>query len=233
MCSTFKWLLGAVVLQKVEQGTEQLNRKITWTADDLVFYSPITKPLVEKSNTGIATLSISELCHATLSTSDNTAANLLLNTMGGPAGLTLAVRGFGDRTTRLDRYEPQLNENAPNDPRDTSTPLAMMGLMQRILFGDVLTQVSKETLKDWMIANVTGKTRLRAGLPENWTAGDRTGTSEKDANNNLAFATAPAGTAPVNGPLLIVSFTNAPNPTSAKANEVHARIARVISTALI
>ncbi len=96
------------------------------------------------------------------------------------------MRGFGDRTTRLDRYEPQLNENAPNDPRDTSTPLAMMGLMQRILFGDVLTQVSKETLKDWMIANVTGKTRLRAGLPENWTAGDRTGTSEKDANNILS-----------------------------------------------
>ena len=108
MCSTFKWLLGAVVLQKAEQGTEQLNRKITWTADDLVFYSPITKPLVEKSNTRMATLSVGELCHATLSTSDNTAANLLLNTMGGPAGLTQAVRDFGDRTTRLDRYEPQL-----------------------------------------------------------------------------------------------------------------------------
>lgn len=233
MCSTFKWLLGAVVLKKVEQGTERLNRAITWAADDLVFYSPVTKPLVEKSSAGIATLSIGELCAATLRTSDNTAANLLLDTMDGPAGMTQAVRAFGDRVTRLDRYEPELNENAPNDPRDTSTPLAMMNLMQKVLFGDGLTRASQDVLKDWMIANVTGNTRLRAGLPKGWTVGDRTGTSEKNANNNLAFATPPVNETPANGPLLIVSFTNAPNPTTAAANEVHARIARVVSSSLI
>lgn len=88
-----------------------------------------------------------------------------------------------------------------------------------------------------MIANVTGMTRLRAGLPQTWTLGDRTGTSHNQANNNLAFAIPPDspanGTAPASGPLLIVSFTNPPNPTTKAANEVHARIAQVVSAALL
>ncbi len=233
MCSTFKWLLGAVVLQNVENGTEQLNRPISWTADDLISWSPITKPLVEASDSGTATLSVGELCHATLSISDNTAANLLLDTMGGPQGLTQAVRAFGDNVTRLDRYEPELNENAPDDVRDTSTPHAMLALMQTVLFGSVLSMASTAQLKEWMMANVTGNSRLRAGLPEKWTVGDRTGTSSNNANNNLAFAIAPADSIPANGPLLIVSFTNAPNPMTPEANVVHARIARLISNTLL
>ena len=56
------------------------------------------------------------------------AANLLLPMVGGPEGLTAFMRAHGDSVTRLDRNEPALNENAPDDPRDTTTPAAMAAL---------------------------------------------------------------------------------------------------------
>lgn len=233
MCSTFKWLLGAVVLFRVEHGEERLNRPIQWSASDLVTYSPVTQPPVGNSPDGRATLSVGELCRATLRTSDNTAANLLLDTMGGPSGLTGYLRRFGDPVTRLDRYETELNQNAPGDPRDTSTPYAMLGLMQRLLFGDGLTPDSQTMLRDWMIANETGATRLRAGLPRGWTVGDRTGTSNNDANNNVAFAIAPGNHERNAGPLLVVSFIDAPNPMSKRTDAVHARVAGVVAGTLL
>ncbi|MFK8031481.1 MAG: class A beta-lactamase [Gammaproteobacteria bacterium] len=231
MCSTFKWLLAATILRKVERGEESLERTLSWTAEDLIVWSLVTKPMVETSGS-IGRLSIGELCSATMRTSDNTAANLLLETVGGPAGLTQAIRKMGDRVTRLDRTEPSLNQNRSGDPRDTSTPMAMLSVMRDALYGEILQSESQGILKKWLVSNETGTTRLRAGLPTGWLVGDRSGTSSNNANNNVAFAEPPAGTPP-NGPLLIVSFTNAPNPTLKEANAVHAHIARVISDALI
>lgn len=220
MCSTFKWLLAGLVLQRVERGEEDLERRIEYTAEDLVFHSPVTQ-----NHTGPGGMTIGELCSATIRTSDNTAANLLIASLGGPDGFTERVRAAGDTVTRLDRLEPALNQNAPGDPRDTSSPLAMLGLMRLFLFGDALNDTNRRRLQDWMIAANTGLDRLRAGLPEGWIAGDKTGTSNNNANNDVAFAIPPQDAPAGPGPLLLVSFIDAPDPATPETNAIHRSVA--------
>ena len=186
MCSTFKWLLGALILQDAEAGNLQLDRRLVISSDDLVFHSPVTRQHI-----GGEGLTVQHLCATTIQTSDNTAANLLLNQIGGPEGFTRRLRALGDTVTRLDRLEPILNENAPGDPRDTTTPRAMAAHMDAFLFGSVLSSSSRDLLRSWMIEADTGLDRLRAGFPQGWTSGDKTGTSSNRANNDVAFANPP------------------------------------------
>ncbi len=220
MCSTFKSLLAALVLARVDDKKLLLSTRLAYSESDLIFWSPVTKENVSKGG-----MSIGELCKATVTTSDNTAANLLLRHIGGPAAFTADLRRFGDDTTRLDRYELELNENAPGDPRDTTTPRAMTKSLAAFTFGDVLTPTSRATLRDWLVASVTGRKRLRAGLPPTWRVGDKTGTSANDQSNDVAIAMAPQNSAGGGG-VVITSFVNAPNAMSEAIDAVHAEIAR-------
>lgn len=192
MCSTFKMPLAAVILQQVDQGHLSLEQSVPITREDLVFYSPVTEPLVEA---GSASLSV--LLQAAQKQSDNTATNLLLDQIGGPSGLTERLRALGDSATRLDRYEPEMNAVAPGEEHDTTTPAAMARLASSLLLGDVLSVSSRELLLQWMIDTATGAKRLRAGLLAGWRAGDKTGTgiSEGLANriNDVAIAIPPDG----------------------------------------
>jgi beta-lactamase class A len=173
MCSTFKLLAAAHALSRVDHGLETLDREVEITAAALVpGNSPTTQPQVG------GTLNVEMLCEAAMIVSDNTAANLLLASGGGPAGLTAFVRTLGDRETRLDRIEPELNVVPPGDPRDTTTPAAMVGLLQRLVLGTVLSPASRKRLTAWLLDNRTGGKRLRAGLPAGWRIGDKTGTWE-------------------------------------------------------
>src|SRR5690606_36871112 len=113
-------------------------------------------------------LSLAQLCEATITTSDNTAANLILRELGGPAALTDFLRSIGDGVTRLDRLEPELNEASPGEDLDTTTPRAMARTLRTLLLGDVLSPPSREQLAAWLKANTTGGRRLRAGLPSDW-----------------------------------------------------------------
>ena len=226
-CSTFKWLLGALILTQVDQGTESLTTELPFGEDDILSHSPVLGPAVKRG-----AMSLEELCHAAITTSDNAAANLLITRLGGPEGFTAQLRSFGDEVTRLDRYELELNEAAPGDPRDTTTPLAMLATMERFLFGSLLTPESRDLLRSWLIDAVTGKSRLRAGMPEGWVLGDKTGTNVNNMNNNLAFALPPEGASPNAGPILITSYLDAANSFSAERNAVHAEIARAVFQAL-
>jgi len=189
LCSTFKLLLAALVLQRVEHGQEKLGRLIPVTKADIIHHSPVTEPLVGKSAT------VERLCEAIIEVSDNAGANLLLRAVGGPDRVTAFARSLGDQVTRLDRYEPALNEKL--DERDTTSPLAMAELTRRLALGDALTPASRARLIGWMRAAETGLTRLRAGLPADWVAGDKTGTGMHGATNDVAVAWAPDGPAVV------------------------------------
>ncbi|MGH8062189.1 MAG: class A beta-lactamase [Pseudoxanthomonas sp.] len=191
MCSTFKFLAAAQVLARVDRGEEELQRRIVYASKDLVAYSPMTGKHV-----GMPGMTLAELCHAAITLSDNTAGNLLLDSFGGPAGLTAFARTLGDTVTRLDRRETELNEAIPGDPRDTTTPAAMLDDMSRLLLGDVLSPASRKQLGDWLLANTTGGSRLRAGLPGDWRVGDKTGTGGNGASNDIAIAW-PQGRAPL------------------------------------
>ena len=191
MCSTFKWVLAASVLARVDRGELSLSQRLAYGPADLFEHAPVAREHVSEG-----AMTLETAARAAVSVSDNTAANLLLAQVGGPAGLTAFIRQAGDAVTRLDRTELALNSNGPGDPRDTTSPRAMVGLMNAVLCGDVLKSASRERLIDMLVACETGKRRLRAGLPSDWTAGDKTGTGENNAVNDLAIAI-PPGRAPV------------------------------------
>ena len=180
MCSTFKFLLAAAVLERAGRGALSLDQRVPVRAADLLAHSPVSARHVGKD------LGVRDLCRATLTTSDNAAANLLLPLVGGPAGLTAFLRAQGDAVTLAARYEPDANRFAADDPRDTTSPAAMAGNLQRFVLGDALALAARRQLADWLIDNETGDARLRAGLPPGWRVGDKTGSNGRDTSNDIA-----------------------------------------------
>lgn len=185
MCSTFKGYAAARVLQMAERGEISLDNRMFVDADALVPNSPVTE-----TRPG-AEMTLAELCQAALQRSDNTAANLLLKTIGGPAAVTAFARSVGDERTRLDRWEVELNSAIPGDPRDTSTPAALAVGYRAILAGDALSPPQRGLLEDWMRANQTSS--MRAGLPEGWTTADKTGSGDYGSTNDAGIAFGPGG----------------------------------------
>ena len=220
MCSTFKLALAADILARVERGTLSLDQEIPFGSADLLGYAPVVR-----ANLALGRLPLERLCAAIVEVSDNSAANLLLARVGGPAGLTAFIRSAGDRVTRCDRTEPELNTNLPGDPRDTTTPRAMVGLMRTLLLGDRFSPASRTRLIGWMEGATTARDRLRAGFPAGWRAGDKSGTGS-DASNDLAIAWPPG-----RSPILIACYTSGPAETMDARNAVHADVARAVVTA--
>ena len=191
MCSTFKLLAAAAVLKQVDGRQEKLDRFVSYDAKDILEYAPVTKAHLKDGG-----MTLGALCAAAIEQSDNTAGNLLLDTIGGPIGVTKFVHSIGDEMTRLDRKEPGLNSAIPGDERDTTTPAAMCADMQRLLLDDVLTESSRHQLEDWMQHNETGTLMIRAGVPKTWTVGDKTGRCGNGATNDVAIIRLP-GRAPI------------------------------------
>ena len=218
MCSTFKLPLVAAVLKRVDAGEESLGRRIAYQEAALLEYAPVTREHVSEGG-----MSVDALCEASITLSDNTAANLLLETLDGPSGLTAFFRTIGDSTSRLDRNEPMLNTANPGDERDTTTPGAMLGVMQELLLGNVLGTASRERLLGWLIATKTGLKRLRAGLPAEYRAGDKTGTGNNGATNDLAIAWPPS-----KPPILIAAYSWGSTASTERLSDVLAQAARLV-----
>ena len=189
MCSTFKLPLAAMILREIETGKLASEQWIPYSEADMLSYAPVTRKNLAKG--GMTVLALAE---ATQKTSDNPAANLLLKLIGGPQGFTKRLRSLGDGVTRLDRDEPMMNLVLPGDERDTTTPAAMAQTVARFfndemipaLNGEYLTVFGREKLKNWAVETKTGLKRLRAGLPPDWTVGDKTGTGIAPAKHNMA-----------------------------------------------
>lgn len=217
MCSTFKFLAAAAVLKRVDDGKEQLGRLIPVTEGDVLPGSSRIKAPVPDG------LTMAQLCEAAMIYSDNTAANLILASLGGPPAIGAFARTLGDTMTRLDRNEPALNEAIPGDPRDTTTPNAMLKNMQTLLIEEVLSTGSKGRLTQWLAGNKTGDTRLRAGLPQGWRAGDKTGTGERGSTNDIAIIWPPN-----RAPILIAAYLTETSAPAEQRNAVHTDIARAV-----
>ncbi len=147
-------------------------------------------------------LPVQDLCAAIVEVSDNTAANLLLKFIGGPPAVTKFARELGDEVTRLDRTEPELNTNLPGDPRDTTSPRAMVGQhAEAVHRRRRCPQASLNLLNTWMIQATAGLARIRAGFRRRWKAGDKTGTGANGAVNDLAILWPPGAQADPDGGL--------------------------------
>ncbi len=197
MCSTFKFLAAAAVLHRVDEKKEQLSRVVPYTEADLLEYAPITKKHVAEGG-----MPLDALCAAAIELSDNTAGNLLLQTIGGPEGFTRYARSLGDEKTRLDRIEPDLNSALPGDERDTTTPGAMAANLRSLLVGDALSKSSRHLLEEWLVANTTGGETIRAGVPNDWKVGDKTGRGSNGATNDVAILRPPG-----KPPILLAVYT--------------------------
>ena len=218
MCSTFKLMLAASVLARVDSRRENLERRIVFGEDRLEQYAPVTGRHV-----GAPGMTVAGLCDAAVTMSDNTAANVLLDTIGGPSGLTAFMRRLGDTVTRLDRTEPTLNTAIPGDLRDTTTPTAMLGSMRAVLLDDALSPASRAQLLAWGVGNRVGDARLRAGVPRDWRVADKTGTGEHGTTNDSGILW-PQERAPV---LVTVYLTDTHAPAATREAAI-AEVARSV-----
>lgn len=214
MASTFKWLLAAAALERLDHGA-----LISYGQEDLVPHSPVTGENVASGMT------VSQLAEATVTVSDNAAANLLLRQLGGPEGFTIWLRQNVDSITRLDRWETELNENAPGDERDTTTPLAQVEALNRLLSDrGSLRRANRERLRAWMIASQTGLQRIRGGLPEDWRAGDKTGSGANGALNDVAIAWPPK-----DGAILIAVYLDGGDANADVRNAIHREVGALVA----
>jgi len=221
MCSTFKAMAVAAVLARVDRGEERLERFVRYGPHDLLPYAPVTRAHVADGG-----MPLDGLCAAAIEQSDNTAANLILRSIGGPKGWTAYVRGLGDTVSSLDRYEPALNDVPPGQPRDATMPGAMLENLRRVLLGDALSSTSMIRLADWMVSCRTGLSRLRAGLPKDWRIGDKTGTGDSGASGDIAIAWAPGG------PILISAYMFCARSTPDAVRDAgYADAARIVANA--
>ncbi len=220
MASTFKPLLCAGVLAAVDRGEADLDQVLEYKAEQVVDWSPLTKDARR--------ISLGQACAASLSHSDNTAANLAMKALGGPSAVTAFLRGIGDDTTRLDRWETELNEAAPNDPRDTSTPLAMLSSLEKVTLGDALRASAANQLIGWMEHNTVSDALIRSVLPEGWTIADRSGAGGNGTRNITALLRDDKGTA-----LIIVIFMTGARVEPAQRNAAVAKIGKDVLAALL
>lgn len=191
-CSTSKPLAIAALLSSRPQS--YLDTVIRFSAADILSYAPITKQHVATGMT------VRELCDAAIRFSDNTAENLILREVGGPAEVTSYLRTIGDAVTRFDRTEPTLNTAIPADPRDTTSPRAIGTDLQKLLLGTSLRADTRASLTDWMLRNTTSTvpalSHIRAGVPAGWKVADKTGSGSYGSVNDIAVAW-PPGRAPI------------------------------------
>jgi beta-lactamase class A len=219
MCSTFKVLAAAAVLDR--NPTEHLDLRVRYRPTDVVPFSPITESHVDGG------LTIRELCDAAIRYSDNTAGNLLLDDLGGPGEVTTFARSLGDRVTRLDRREPELNSAVPGDDRDTTSPRAIAADYRELVLGSRLDEADRALITGWLVGNTTGGTRIRAGLPADWRVGDKTGAGRYGVVNDVAIAWPPDA-----APIVLAVLSARLTPDAEGDNVLIAQAATVIADEL-
>ncbi|MFG1986283.1 Exo family class A beta-lactamase [Streptomyces albidoflavus] len=225
MCSVFKTLSSAAVLRDLDRNGEFLSRRIFYTQDDVE--QADGAPETGKPENLANGMTVEELCEVSVTASDNCAANLMLRELGGPAAVTRFVRSLGDRVTRLDRWEPELNSAEPGRVTDTTSPRAITRTYGRLVLGDALNPRDRRLLTSWLLANTTSGDRFRAGLPDDWTLGDKTGAGRYGTNND-AGVTWPPGRAPI----VLTVLTAKTEQDAARDDGLVADAARVLAETL-
>ncbi|GGY42531.1 class A beta-lactamase [Streptomyces tanashiensis] len=225
MASVFKTLAVAAVLRDHDRDGEFLARRVHYTAVYAARsgHSPVTGSAANVSGG----MTIAELCDAALRFSDNAAANLLLEELGGPTAITRFCRSLGDGVTRLDRWEPELNSAEPSRVTDTTTPHAIGLDHARLLLGDALAPHDRERLTGWMLRNTTSAERFRRGLPADWRVADKTGSARFGGANDVGIAWRPDGT-----PVVLAVLTTRPEEDATSDNALVARTAAVLAQEL-
>ena len=218
IASTFKAYSCGHLLSMVDKGQADLDESVPVGPGEILSYAPVTKSRVGEDMT------LAELCKATTAMSDNTAANLILRRTGGLEGFTRFMRSIGDETTRLDRYEPDLNFVGPEEVRDTTSPDAAAASLRELILGDALSDRSRQQLKDWLVSNQVGGPLLRASLPKEWHIADRTGSSEYGSRGVVAVIWPQGHPVPTRGPVVVAVYLTGTTLSLEERNTVIAEV---------
>jgi beta-lactamase class A len=216
-CSTFKMMVAAATLARSVQDGALMGKRIRYTQADLVPHAPISGKHVDDGMT------MAELCAAIIQYSDNPAANILMKELGGPAAITAYARSIGDTEFRLDRLETELNSAIPGDPRDTTTPQAMLQSMHQLVLGNALPPLQRAQLKEWMLGNTTGGDRIRAGVPPGWPVADKTGSGSYGTVNDIGVIWPPG-----RAPILLAVYLTQPGKDDKQRNDIIAAASRIV-----
>ena len=197
-CSTFKMYLAAATLVRVQAGEERLARQIPITRADMLNNAPVTELAVGGS------LSVEALMKATVEVSDNPAANLLLQAMGGLEPMRAFYRSIGDDSTRVDRFEPEMNRL--DGDKDTITPAQSAANLHRLFVAadSPLNAENRERVLGWMFASPTGVARIKAGAPTGWRVAHKTGTGGYGPTNDIGLLYPPTG-----APVIVAAYYHA------------------------
>ncbi|MFC9474525.1 class A beta-lactamase [Nocardia sp. NPDC056952] len=209
MASTFKGLACGALLQAHPLSTGYFDQVIRYTAADIVVNSPESEKHIDTGMT------VTALCDAAITQSDNTAGNMLLRLLGGPAGFTAFLRTLGDTVSRLDRWEPELNTAIPGDERDTTTAAALVANYRALVVGTALPEPERAQLATWLKASKTGAKRIKAGLPTDWIVGDKTGSPAYGSALDVAVAWPPN-----RAPLVLAVLTTKPDQNAEPSNDL-------------
>jgi beta-lactamase class A len=219
MCSTYKVLAAAAVLHR--DSPAELDKHVSYSRADLVEHSPVTAAHLA------AGMTVEQLCQAAVSYGDNTAANLLLRELGGPAGVTAYARSLADHVTRLDRTEPDLNQATPGDDRDTTSPRAIGADFEAVVIGTALTPENRSLLTRWLVSDTTGAGEIRAAVPAGWMVGDKTGTGGYGTDNDIAILWPPQ-----RSPIVLAVMSTRTTPDAQPSNALIAAATRTVLPAL-
>ena len=218
LTSTFKAVACSALLHQVDTGQTTLSHTVRVTKSDLLPYAPVMGKLVGQE------VSLADTCSAALRLSDNVAGNKVLESIGGPKGLTEFLRSIGDPTTRLDRWEPELNEATPGDPRDTTTPSTIANTLLTLVLGDALSPASRIQLTAWLVADEVGGPLLRASLPPDWRIADRTGAGDHGSRGVIAVIWPPE-----RAPIVAAIFITDTDATMDQRNHAIAELGEILT----
>jgi len=220
--STYKTFSCAALLAKVDEKSLSLDQSVSISKEMLVTYSPITEKSLSPQ-----TMTFGEVCRAAVSYSDNTAANVVFDAIGGTTGFNSYMRSIGDDQTRLDRKEPELNDATPGDERDTTTPNDIVSSLRKILLGNGLSVSSRNVLTQWMLDDQVAGALLRASLPSNWKIADKTGAGGYGSRSIVAVIWPPS-----KQPVVVGIYVTQTKASLQASNEAIARIGAALKEAI-
>lgn len=179
MASTVKIAVAATFLAGVEQGRFRLDQTL-----------PMMMPSTERHYRSTEAplrpgpmMAAQQLMELMITRSDNHATDGLITAVGGVGAINAWLVKAGIVGQHLDntiatmvRDDGRINPATTIDPRNASTPRAMLALLAAIDRGGALSPQSRAVLLDTMTRTSTGKNRMRAGLPDGTVFAHKTGT---------------------------------------------------------
>lgn len=181
--STIKAFIVANFLKLADNNQIKLNKSIQIQESDLLSYAPVTKSFFAEGKP----MTFEQLCEATMTMSDNTAANLILSEMGGLPVFNEFLASIGMQNTILTDNEPLLNEAKYGDFKNTTQPIEYIDGLMYLYKQAVLSESSHAKWTLWMKQNQVADSLFRKYLPNNWEIFDRTGAGSNGSRNIIAL----------------------------------------------